>query len=77
VTRKGSAERENMFDATMPLLPQSNVLDASLLEPEILDHAILNLPIEVSRQTTSASLEAASGPLQGPVPVIQVALLQT
>ena len=77
VTRKGSAERETMFDATMPLLPQSNVLDASLLEPEILDHAILNLPIEVSRQTTSASLEAASGPLQGPAPVIQVVLLQT
>ena len=75
VTRKGSAERENMFDATM--LPQSNVLDASLLEPEILDHAILNLPIEVSRQTTSASLEAASGPLQGPAPVVQVGLLQT
>ncbi len=77
VTRKGSAERENMFDATMPLLPQSDVLDASLLEPEILDHATLNLPIEVSRQTTSASLEAASSPLQGPVPLIQVPLLQT
>ena len=77
VTRKGSNERESMFDATMPLLPQSNVLDASLLEPEILDHASLNLPIEVSRQTTTGSLEAASAPLQGPVPLIQVALLQT
>ena len=74
---KGSAERESMFDATLALLPQSNVLDASLLEPEILDHAILNLPMELSRQTTSASLEAASTPLPGPAPVIQVALLQT
>ena len=77
VTRKGSAERESMFDGTMPLLPQSNVLDASLMEPEILDHATLNLPMELSRQTTSASLEAASAPLQGPAPLIQVALLQT
>ena len=77
VTRKGSNERESMFDATMPLLPQSNVLDASLLEPEILNHATLNLPVEVSRQTTTASLEAASAPLQGPAPLIQVALLQT
>ncbi len=77
VTRKGSAERESMFDATMPLLPQSNVLDASLTEPEILNHAVMNLSVELSRQTTSASLESASAPLQGPVPVIQVTLLQT
>ncbi len=74
VTRKGSSE--SMFDATMPLLPQSNVLDASLMEPEILDHALLNLPVELSRQTTSASMEAASAPLPGPAPVIQVTLLQ-
>jgi len=66
-----------MFDATMPLLPQSNVLDASLTEPEILNHAVMNLSVELSRQTTSASLESASAPLQGPVPVIQVTLLQT
>lgn len=73
LTRKGSAERESAFDATMPP-PQNNVLDASLTEPEILDHAIMSLPLDLSRHSTSASLEATAASTQV-LPVVQVSML--
>lgn len=73
VTRDVSSEQETIFDPTMPLLPQSDVLDASLMEPEIVEHN-MNLPLEISRCSTSGSLEAASGFLQGAAPLAQVRL---
>ena len=44
--RKKSLERETLFDTTMPMIAQSNVLDASLTGPEILEHSE-SLPVEL------------------------------
>ena len=73
VTRKGSSDQETPGDAFMPLVnlvAQSNVMDASLLEPEILDRTT-NLPLEVSRRSTSGSFDvpAGSSTLGAPPPV--------
>ena len=73
-TRKGSAEREATTETNMPASLQSDVLDASLREPEPVDE---NMPLEVSRISTSGSLETASSSLQGmaPLPVVQVSCI--
>ena len=63
VTRKGSLDHESSSDPSVPvvnLTAQSDVMDASLLEPEILEH-IIRQPLEVSRRSTSLeNLEVAS-----------------
>ena len=76
VTRKGSLDHEASSDVSMPLVnlkAQSDFMDASLLEPEILDHST-SVPLEVSRRSTSGSYEvAAGGPsLLGAPPPVQV-----
>ena len=73
VTRKGSSDHEIPGNASMPLVnlvAQSDVMDASLLEPEILDR-ISNLPLEVSRRSTSGSFDVSAGSsgLGAPPPV--------
>lgn len=85
VTRKGSLDHETSNDPTTPLVnltAQSDVMDASLLEPEILDHAI-HQPLEISRRSTSLeNFEVAScvstiggTGLVGAVPPVQVSYL--
>ena len=72
-TRRGSLEREAGVNTT-PLTAQAIFTDARLTEPEILDQN-RELPVEVSRLSTSGSLEAASSSLQGPLPVVLVSAL--
>ena len=82
VTRKGSLDHETSNDPSMPLVDmtaQSDVMDASLLEPEILDNTT-DQPLEVSRRSTSlencevASCVSTVGGtgLMGAVPPVQV-----
>ena len=80
ITRKGSQDHETSNDLFMPvvnLTAQSDVMDASLLEPEILDHTT-RLPLEVSRRSTSlenfeaASCVSTTGGIGGAVPPVQV-----
>ena len=76
VTRKGSAEFEAPADASMPvvnLTAESDVMDASLMEPEIVDQST-SLPLDLSRRSTSGSYEigAASSSAASAVPLVQV-----
>lgn len=84
VTRKGSLDldHEAISDFCMPLVSltaQSDVMDASLLEPEIVperDHTT-SQPLDVSRRSTSGSFEVASaigGTSLGAPPPVQVSL---
>lgn len=80
VTRKGSLDldHEAISDFCMPLVSltaHSDVMDASLLEPEIVDHTT-SQPLDVSRRSTSGSYEVASAmgatSLLGAPPPVQV-----
>lgn len=73
VTRKGSLDHEaadTVFTPLLNLKAQSNVMDASLLEPEILDRET-SVPLNIARRSTSGSWEVPNGSsgLQGPPPV--------
>lgn len=76
VTHKGSLDHEAASNASMPLVnlkAQSDFMDASLLEPEILDRSS-SLPLNISRRSTSGSSEGPTGAcsLQGALPPVQV-----
>ena len=80
VTRKGSLDldHEAVSDFCTPLVnltAQSDVMDASLLEPEIVDHRT-SQPLDISRRSTSGSYEVASAmggtSLLGAPPPVQV-----
>ena len=76
ITRKHSLDHEAANHVSMPLVnlkAQSDVMDASLLEPEILDRDT-SVPLNISRRSTSGSCEVPSGSsgLQGALPPVPV-----
>lgn len=81
-SRKGSFEDSTAHSASMPMISltaQINILDASLTEPEVIDQTgpadPANLLVELSRSSTSGSLEAhASAAAAAVAPVLVTAL---
>lgn len=72
----GTSTRKSSFEGlagdSLPLTAQISVLDASLVEPEVVDQGRAS-PVELHRLSTSGSLEAASvNPIPVPEAYVQV-----